>query len=157
VTEVVLVFRTFPIRVAGAQAGPLPEELTWEQLQAESGSPVPLHEYTSVTRKLRRLGRFDSEAAKTAAMLNRPTRIAVNFLDYIDFKNRQASAWTALTPSARSFVRDLEGVCGAPALYLGTGPQLSDNVSDTAWSTRLGSWSALGVLSVQAWGVNNEH
>ena len=58
VSEIVVVFRTFPIRVAGAQAGPLRDEITWEQLQVESRSPTPLHEYTSVTRKLRRLGRF---------------------------------------------------------------------------------------------------
>ena len=128
VSEVVLVFRTFPIRVAGAQAGPLHGELTWEQLQAESGSPAPLHEYTSVTHKLRRLGRFDWDAAKVAVMLNRPTRIAVNFLDYIDFKNRTASEWAALTPGARSFVQDLEGACGAPVSYLGVGPRLSDNI-----------------------------
>lgn len=61
-------------------------------------------------------------------MLNRPTRIAVNFLDYIDFKNRTASEWAALTPGARSFVQDLEGACGAPVSYLGVGPRLSDNI-----------------------------
>jgi adenylosuccinate synthase len=128
VSEVVLVLRTFPIRVAGAQAGPLHEELTWEQLQAESGSPTPLHEYTSVTHKLRRLGRFDWDGAKLAVMLNRPTRIAVNFLDYIDFKNRTASEWAALTSESRSVVQKLERACGAPAFYLGTGPRLSDNI-----------------------------
>jgi len=39
VTELVLVFRTFPIRVAGEQAGPLNDEITWEILQTESGYP----------------------------------------------------------------------------------------------------------------------
>jgi len=37
VSEVVLVLRTFPIRVAGEQAGPLRHEITWEVLQTESG------------------------------------------------------------------------------------------------------------------------
>jgi adenylosuccinate synthase len=131
VSEIVLVFRTFPIRVAGEQAGPLREELTWEQLQEESHSPVPLHEYTSVTHKLRRLGRFDWGAAATAVQLNRPTRIAVNFLDYIDFKSRSASEWAALTPEAKKFVGRLESACAAPACYLGTGPRLSDNIPYT--------------------------
>jgi adenylosuccinate synthase len=36
VTDIVVVFRTFPIRVAGAQAGPLGDEITWEQIRAES-------------------------------------------------------------------------------------------------------------------------
>jgi adenylosuccinate synthase len=129
VSEIVLVFRTFPIRVFGAQAGPLKEELTWEQLQVESRSPVPLHEYTSVTRKLRRLGRFDWNAAALSARLNRPTRIAVNFLDYLDFQNRCASDWEALTLPAKTFVEDLEKACGTSALCLGVGPRLLDNIA----------------------------
>lgn len=131
ISEIVLVFRTFPIRVAGQQAGPLHEELTWEQLQKESGSPIPIQEYTSVTRKLRRLGRFDSELARRAAVLNRPTRIVLNFLDYLDFQNHSVTEWGALTPATRTFVERLEGICAARAFYLGTGPQLSGNVLRT--------------------------
>ncbi len=131
VSEVVLVFRTFPIRVAGPQAGPLREEITWERLQAESHSPGPLHEYTSVTHKLRRLGRFDWIAAAAAVRLNRPTRIAVNFLDYLNFKNRGASDWGLLTLEARRFVEAIENASAARAFYLGTGPRLSDNISRT--------------------------
>lgn len=127
VSEVVLVFRTFPIRVAGAQAGPLQQELTWEELQEESNSPVPLHEYTSVTRKLRRLGRFDREAAKRAIVLNRPTRLAVNFIDYLDHENKAASSWESLTTKAKHFLSDLEQL-GAPVCYIGTGPRLADNI-----------------------------
>lgn len=129
ISEVVLVFRTFPIRVAGAQAGPLPNELTWEQLQSECGAPVPLHEYATVTRKLRRVGRFDWDAARRAAMLNRPTRIAANFLDYLDFGNRAASDWERLSANARKFVHNLERLCHSPVSYVGTGPRLSDGIS----------------------------
>jgi len=131
ISEIVLVFRTFPIRVSGTQAGPLHEELTWDKLQAESGSPFPLHEYTSVTHALRRLGRFDWAPARRAAVLNRPTRIAANFLDYLDFRNRDATEWPALTQSARAFVSRLEDVCVAPAIYLGTGPRLSETIQRT--------------------------
>jgi len=128
VSEVVLVLRTFPIRVSGPQAGPLSEELTWERLQAESNSPFTLHEYTSVTHKLRRLGRFDWDAAKTAVTLNRPNRLAVNFLDYLDFKNRGSSQWAELSSGAKAFVEKLEATSGVAAVYLGTGPCLSDNI-----------------------------
>lgn len=127
VSEIVLVFRTFPIRVFGPQAGPLSQELTWEQLQHESGSPIPLHEYTSVTRKLRRLGRFDWGAAKLAVAVNRPTRLALNFVDHLGFENRAASDWESLTPCAKRFVHDLEQL-GAPVCYIGTGPRLVDNI-----------------------------
>ena len=127
ISEIVLVFRTFPIRVAGSQAGPLRDELTWEQLQAESGSPLPLHEYTSVTHKLRRLGRFDWQDARRAVMLNRPTRLALNFVDYLDFENRATSMWNELEPVAKMFTQQLEAV-GGPVTYIGTGPQLSHNI-----------------------------
>ena len=128
VSEIILVLRTFPIRVAGAQAGPLNEELTWEQIQAESTSPIRPHEYTSVTHNLRRVGRFDWAAAKRAVELNRPTRLAVNFLDYIDFKNRAVSEWASLTPTARRFVNDIEAASSVPAIYLGTGNRLCDTI-----------------------------
>jgi adenylosuccinate synthase len=127
VSEIVLVFRTFPIRVAGSQAGPLRDELGWEQLQAESGSPFPLHEYTTVTNKLRRLGRFDWDAARRAVMLNRPTQVALNFADYLDFRNRTASKWDKLDSRAKMFIEDLEGF-GSPVTLVGTGPRLAQNI-----------------------------
>jgi len=128
VSEVVLVFRTFPIRVAGPQAGLLKNEITWEQLQRDSNSPFALHEYTSVTHRLRRVGGFDWADARRASLLNRPTKLAVNFLDYLDFENRGVSTWESLTPTAQKFVDDLKTVCSAPAFLLGTGPHLSDSI-----------------------------
>src|SRR5205807_319526 len=91
VTEIVLVFRTFPIRVAGDQAGPLANEVTWDDIQAESGYPRPIREYTTVTNKLRRVGRFDYEVALQSVRLNQPTRIALNFIDYISYENSNAA------------------------------------------------------------------
>ena len=90
---------------------------------------MPLHEYTTVTKKLRRVGRFEWEGARRAAMLNRPTKLAVNFLDYLSFGNRGVPTVESLTPAARLFVSDLEEACGSPAAYLGTGPHLSDTVA----------------------------
>lgn len=74
VKEIVLVLRTFPIRVAGPQAGPLEAEITWETLQRESGYPFPVQEQTSVTKQTRRVGRFEWERAHAAvrANLHRP-------------------------------------------------------------------------------------
>lgn len=128
VTNVVVVFRTFPIRVAGVQAGPLRDEITWEQLQEESHSPMPLHEYTSVTHKLRRLGRFDWGAAHRAMIVNRPTQLALNFVDYLGFENRGASHSDDLNLHAMRFTQRLEGF-GVPVRYIGTGPQLSQNIT----------------------------
>jgi len=46
VTEVVLVLRTFPIRVAGRQAGVLKDEISWEKLRQDSGYPYAIDEMT---------------------------------------------------------------------------------------------------------------
>ena len=73
VTEIVMVLRTFPIRVAGQQAGPMFEEIDWETIRRESGYPHELAEFTTVTGRLRRVGRFDFALTEKAAAINRPT------------------------------------------------------------------------------------
>src|SRR5258708_3497836 len=109
VTEIIAVFRTFPIRVAGEQAGPLRNEITWEQLREESGCPRPIEERTSVTNKVRRIARFDWELAGRCVQSNRPTRLAVNGLDYLDFRNAGCGTLESLTDNARDFVHEMEG------------------------------------------------
>lgn len=126
VTEIVLVFRTFPIRVAGEQAGPLAREIDWEILQKESGYPYPIREYTSVTKKLRRIARFDWELARRAVMVNQPTRIAVNGLDYLNYANKGLCDWRLLDEKAVAFVRDLQNELNTPVTYCGTGGSLRD-------------------------------
>ncbi|SRR6266498_1465421 len=126
VTEIVLVFRTFPIRVAGFQAGPLQHEVTWEDIQRESGYPFPIQEMTTVSKKLRRVGRFEWDEAKKAAVANRPTRIALNGLDYIDFRNRDVTSSENLTKAACDFVRNVQDQLGSPVTIWGTGPRIED-------------------------------
>ncbi len=125
VTEIVVVFRTFEIRVAGQQAGPMKDEITWETLQNESGYTYPIEEHTSVTRKVRRVGRFDWELARVCVQVNRPTRLAVNGLDYLEAPNREARAWDELTLKARAFVDRLHRQTGVVCNFLGTGPSLA--------------------------------
>lgn len=128
VTEIVVVFRTFPIRVAGHQAGPLEHEINWEQLQKESGYPHPIEERTSVTHKVRRVGRFEWEHARRALEINKPTRIAINGLDYLNASNRGVHRWEGLTGDAKAFVQRLHKMSQVPCSFLGTGPCLHDFV-----------------------------
>lgn len=132
VTEIVVVFRTFPIRVAGDQAGPMKDEITWEQLQRESGYPHPIEEWTTVTRKLRRVARFDWELARRAIALNRPTRLAANGLDYIDYKNRERELHKNLTAVAQDFVSRLQVTFGVTVQYQGTGPGIHELLDSRA-------------------------
>ncbi len=132
VTEIVLVLRTFPIRVAGSQAGPMHEEIDWETIQRESGTPHPLAEFTTVTKKLRRVGRFNLELAQRATEVNRPTRLAINFLDYLDFRNTSARGRETLTGETRLFVRNIENLLETRASYLGISPGLSGTLLSDA-------------------------
>jgi adenylosuccinate synthase len=126
VTDIVVVFRTFPIRVAGIQAGPMHDEISWSDVQLESGCRSPIAEYTTVTKRLRRVARFDWELARRAVRVNRPTRIAINGLDYLDYSNRGVTEWNKLEPRATRFVRQLEAETGTPVKYCGTGPALRE-------------------------------
>jgi adenylosuccinate synthase len=142
ISEVILVFRTYPIRVAGDQAGPLTEETNWEEVQRTAGWITPLREYTTVTGKLRRVGKFEWEAAKRAVKINRPTRIALNFADYLDFRNSKVSQWEDLTFSAKNFVKKVESL-GAPVHYIGTGPSVHDLVPLDAQVEQLSPLAAI--------------
>src|SRR5260370_1253782 len=72
VEEIILVVRTFPIRVGGP-SGPLANEMTWEEIRELSGAPRVFHEFTSVTNKLRRVAGFDMGAVRVACHYNAPT------------------------------------------------------------------------------------
>jgi adenylosuccinate synthase len=128
VTEIVVVFRTFPIRVAGKQAGPLKDEITWEQLREESGYPHPIEEWTTVTRKVRRVARFNWELARSAGDVNRPTRLALNGLDYLDYRNLGTDRYDQLSVGARCFIEELERKVNVPIDFLGVGPSLEQTI-----------------------------
>ena len=124
-TEIVVVFRTFPIRVAGAQAGPMKNETSWKQIQTESAYPYPIEERTTVTNKIRRVARFDWELARRAVRNNRPTRIAITGLDYLSFLNRGRTCFSELEARARDFLMQAEINFPVPIRYISSGPALN--------------------------------
>lgn len=82
VDDIVLVIRTFPIRVHG-ESGPLTNEINWETLTNELESEKAIVEYTSVSKKIRRVARFEPEIVKKAIEVNQPTKIVLNHVDYL--------------------------------------------------------------------------
>ena len=81
VTDVLMVCRTYPIRVAG-NSGPMKNEISWEQLSQAIGRTVT--EKTTVTKKTRRVAAWDDELFQQSCVLNAPTEIALTFADYVD-------------------------------------------------------------------------
>ena len=120
INNIVMVLRTFPIRVGG-KSGPLPNEIRWEEIQTASGAPQPMPEYTSVTRTLRRVAKFDIEAVKTACRFNAPTSLAIMGLDRLDYANRGVSDYDLLTPTAKEFIAFVESNTGVCVRIVGTG------------------------------------
>ena len=90
ITDVLLVLRTYPIRVHG-NSGPLRNELTWKEVSQLAGRDV--EERTTVTKLVRRIGSWDRKLARRAAMLNAPTSIALMFCDYLSPEVYGESDW----------------------------------------------------------------
>lgn len=82
VTDVLMVVRTYPIRVAG-NSGYMKNEITWEELNRRMGVEIQ-PEKTTVTKKVRRIAEWDDELFEQSCLLNAPTEIALTFADYID-------------------------------------------------------------------------
>ncbi len=120
IDSIIMVIRTFPIRVGG-KSGPMGKEITWEDVHRISGSPEPIPEYTSVTKRLRRVARFDIEAVKMACKYNRPTSLAIMGLDRLDFRNHRIKEISQLTEEAKLFIQSVEQETGVPVKLVGTG------------------------------------
>jgi adenylosuccinate synthase len=127
VERVILVVRTYPIRVAGT-SGPLPAEITWDDVTAKSGYTTPIREYTTVTGRLRRVAEFDLERVVRAARLNSATDIALTFADYLDCSVRDATAEEALTLPVMRFIEELEAATNTPVTIVSTGPETAATV-----------------------------
>lgn len=120
VTDVLMVVRTYPIRVAG-NSGPMNGEITWEELSNRLGKNM-VPEKTTVTKKVRRIAEWDDDLYRQAYLLNAPTELALTFADYIDPEIYGTTDPEELMES-EAFV-DFVNLHGLSSLkYVGTGPQ----------------------------------
>jgi adenylosuccinate synthase len=124
---IVMVVRTYPIRVGGP-SGPLPNETSWDAIAASSGAPSAIPEYTSVTKRLRRVAEFDWNAVRSAADYNKPTALAVMGLDRLDYANRGVTRYEDLSSVARRFLDRVDFELGVPVEWIGTGFTTGDVV-----------------------------
>lgn len=116
VNRVVLVCRTYPIRVAG-NSGSFSMETTWKEIAKRSGIPEATlrnHEVGSRSKSERRVGEFDWTMLRRACHLNSPTDIALTFVDYLSIKNSEVVRFEDLTRATINFVEEVELVAGVP-------------------------------------------
>ena len=116
--EVLLVARTYPIRVAG-NSGPMFKELSWDDISEKMGKTI--EERTTVTKKVRRVGEWDDELFVRACRVNGPTGIAINFMDYLNPKDAGVEKMEDLSDEAWEFIYAVEDLAGVSVDYVGTG------------------------------------
>lgn len=121
VRKVVMVVRSYPIRVGG-ESGHLTTELTWEEIEKRSGlTGLAEKELTSKTKKLRRVREPEWDLLRQAALQNAPTDIALTFADYLDSENAEAWRFEQLTERTIEFIEEIERVTGARVSLISTG------------------------------------
>lgn len=125
VEHVFLVIRAFPIRVSSKQSGPLPDEISWERVTEEGGHTRSIREATSVTKRIRRVARFNAEIVKQAIVVNNPDKIILNHLDYL------ASNYKERMGLIRDFIEKVELGVGRYIDLLGFGPAAESIVDRT--------------------------
>ena len=115
VRKVIMVMRTYPIRVGG-NSGPMMREIKLEDIAERSGISIEdlrAVEVGTVSGKPRRIGEFDWEQVRRAASINGVTDIALTFADYLGIENRKAQVFDQLNATTRSFVEQVERVTNA--------------------------------------------
>lgn len=120
--RVILVCRTYPIRVAGP-SGPFAEgstEIDWAQLGIDEEN-----ERTTVTKKVRRVATFSVPQVVEAVQLNGATEIALTFADYLDPSiagRRGGEVSLARWPKVQRAIDIIEETTQVPVTFVGTGP-----------------------------------
>lgn len=118
VKSIIMVARTFPIRVAG-NSGPLYGELTWDDISKRVGYSV--EEKTTVTKKVRRIGIWDEVLFRRALIVNDPTSIALTFVDYLCPEDLEKTEYSDLSCMSKQFIAHIYQSYRVPVSMVGTG------------------------------------
>lgn len=139
VRRVIMVCRTYPIRVGNpseGKSGPMIKELTLKDIHKRSGIPLEeleRTERTSTTNRERRIAEFDWLLLRKAASLNAPTDIALSFTDYLSIKNRTARRFEQLTDETIRFIEEVERVATASVSLISTQFHFHGVIDRRAW------------------------
>lgn len=139
VRRVVMVCRTYPIRVGG-NSGPIGQskDLSWDEIASRSGlQPDSIDERGSVSGKTRRVAEFDWLMLRRSAELNGATDVALTFADYLDIRNRNAYRYDQLQSETIRFVEDVEQVAGAPVSLIATNFHQRSVIDRRDWRGRM--------------------
>jgi len=135
VRKIIMVCRTYPIRVGGP-SGPMAHEVDMTEIHRRSGIPqeeLERTERTTTTDRPRRIAEFDWLQFRDSVQLNGPTDIALTFVDYFDVNNRKAFRFEQLSEDTISFVEEIERISGRPVSLLSTDFNWRNVIDRRAW------------------------
>lgn len=127
VRKVLMVCRTYPIRVQspkGGTSGPMVRPVGWKEVSRRSGldyKTLLKRERTSTTNRRRRVSEFDWDLLRRSSVLNGATDIALTFVDYLGFNNRMVKEFSKLDDGVVKFVDKVELVSGARVSMVSVG------------------------------------
>jgi len=121
--EIWLVFRTYPIRVAG-NSGEMGKEISWDVLEGRSGGYIQ-PERTTVTQKIRRVAEWDHQAARMAingngGAANEKLHLALTMVDYLDPDLEGTMLMSDIEERAMAWIEQVEDELGMCFSAFGT-------------------------------------
>ncbi|MEW6222124.1 MAG: adenylosuccinate synthetase [Candidatus Hadarchaeota archaeon] len=120
VDDVMLIFKAYVSRVG---AGPFPTEIPQEEAER-----LGIVEFGTVTGRRRRIGTFDFDLARRAAMINSATQLTVTCLDRLFKGAAGAKRPDQLPADAKEFLEKIEREVGVPVTIASTGSGVDDIV-----------------------------
>ena len=114
VSDVIIVFKSYTTRVG---AGPLPNELSWEEAEKRGWAEI-----ATVTGRRRRAAPFNYELARRAIMLNGATQAAVTKVDVLFPECKGVRSYEGFSQRAKGFIEKVEEEIKLPVTLIGTGP-----------------------------------
>jgi adenylosuccinate synthase len=122
VRRVIMVTRTYPIRVGGT-SGPMKLPIDSNIVSQRSGLPqhkIDKTEVGTISGNKRRIAEFDWEQLRRSSALNGATDIALTFTDYITAENENARRFDQLSTETKLFIDEVERVANAPVSLIST-------------------------------------
>lgn len=135
VKDIYMIIRPYPIRISnktnigediysGDYAGST--EITWNDVKDRCGCNIDLEEYTTVTKKIRRVFEMNWDRLKYNVIINQPTQIVLNFAQYIDWNAYRCNSYDELPIKVKDFIKKIEKTTNTPVTMIGTGERNCD-------------------------------
>ncbi len=135
VKDIYMIIRPYPIRISnktnigediysGDYAGS--SEISWHEVKRRCGCNIDLEEYTTVTKKIRRVFEMNWDRLKYNVMINQPTQIVLNFAQYIDWKAYRCKNYNKLPTKVKDFIKKIEKETNVLVTLIGTGERNCD-------------------------------